>query len=241
MYALTRNFSAAEINNSAVTCIQAGRTQEAMEILQIALSDLRDQFVATQDPVGKDSPQEPVAHDDHDQHMDINVEQEEFSKPSDSIYVFSGQPVALQEDVSLLTLYDRALLVDTIYPCQDKEILSAVILFNMALLHHFRGLEEGKTEFLHSANRFYHFALSILQKPKTLKPNYLLLMALFNNMAHVDSHLFRMKEMKVSLKRMRTILTAYDDDVPLEDADYAIFFINAVFGEEKEFTVAAAA
>ena len=66
-------------------------------------------------------------------------------------------------------------------------------------------------------------------------------MALFNNMAHVDSHLFRMKEMKDSLKRMRTILTADDDDVHLKEGNYAIFFINAVFGDEKEFKVAAAA
>ena len=95
--------------------------------------------------------------------MEIKVEQEDFSKHSGLIHIFSSLPVAMQQDVALLTLYDRALHVDTFSPCQDKGILSAVILFNMALLHHFKGLEDGKTDFLQKANRLYHFALSILQ------------------------------------------------------------------------------
>jgi hypothetical protein len=63
-------------------------------------------------------------------------------------------------------------------------------------------------------------------------------------MAHIDSHLFRVEEMKKSLEEIRTILMSDvidSDDASLDEDDYAIFFMNSMFGSEKELAVAPAA
>jgi tetratricopeptide (TPR) repeat protein len=249
MDTVTQNMPAGSLNNSAVMYLQAGRLHEAMELFQIALSKLRDQFVEHQesDWEGNQSDcEKPIDQgDDEDQYMECEQDISEiFSKPSMSISVFSSVPVWMPQDTSFLTFYDRALLVDINTPCHDRELLSAVILFNMALLHHSRGITCGKTDCLERASRLYQIALDVLQKQIEHSTNYLLLMAIFNNMAHIDSHLFRMEEMKGSLKAMFNILTSDDiddDEFALEEDDYTIFFMNAIFGNEKELTVAPAA
>ena len=245
MEALAINVPSAVLNNSAIAYLQTGRADEAMMLLQIALANLRDQFVERRDRDGEGPCEDkPIEEDDVDQSMDSEDKLEPCSKQASSISVFGSVPFWIQQDASFLTLYDRALLVDTDIPCEDDELLSAVILFNMALLHHSAGLQCGKSDFLERASRLYQIALNILQKQHDPNANYLLLMALFNNIAHIDSHLFRMEDMKDSLEQMRNILTADDiddEDLPIEEDDYVIFFMNAMFGKEKEFTVAPAA
>ena len=245
MEALARNVPSAELNNSAIAYLQSGRAEEAMVLLQIALSKLRDQFVERRDPeserTGEDT---PIEEDDDDQSMKSDDESDPCPKPTSSISVFSSVPVWIQQDTSCLTFYDRALLVDINTPFEDNELLSAVILFNMALLHHSRGLEFGKSDFLERASHLYQIALDILQKQKSANGNYLIIMALLNNMAHIDSHLFRMEDMTDSLEHMCKILSADDivnDDLLIDEDDYVIFFMNAMIGKEKEFTIAPAA
>lgn len=246
MEALTRNVPAAVLNNSAIAYLQSGRTAEAMELLQIALSNLRDQFVENPDPAWEGQCGEvPPEEVEDDQIMESSHMAEQCAKPSCSINVVGCVPIWLQHDASFLTLYDRALLVDTTTPCEDDELLSAVILFNMALLHHSRGLLEcGEADYLDRANRLYEIALDILEKQEGHNANILLLMAVLNNIAHIDSHLCRLEDMKDSLEQMRHILAGDDideEDNSLDEDDYAIFFMNSMFSSEQEFTVAPAA
>jgi tetratricopeptide (TPR) repeat protein len=247
MQSLSHNIPASSLNNSAIMYLQAGKSHEAMELLQIALSKLRDQFMESEESdwdsqCDDDEPiQESIERND-DQWMKCNQESTEV--PSKAFNVFSSIPVWMPQDTSFLIFYDRALLVDTNSPCHDSELLSAVILFNMALLHHSRGVSYCKTDSLELASRLYRIALDILQKEVDLGSNYLLLMAIFNNLAHIDSHLFRMEEMKKSLEEIRTILMSDvidADDISLDEDDYAIFFMNSMFGNEKELAVAPAA
>lgn len=70
-----------------------------------------------------------------------------------------------------------------------------------------------------------------MQKQKNRKPNHLLLIALFNNMAHISSYFFRVEEMKDSLRQMRSILSEEndnEDDESFEEGEYVIFFMNAM-------------
>lgn len=247
MERLSHNIPASSLNNSAIMYLQAGKSHEAMELLQIALSKLRDQFMESEESdwdehCESDEPTQESNDGTDDQRM--KCDQESAEGPSKALNVFSSIPVWMPQDTSFLIFYDRALLVDTNTPCHDSELLSAVILFNMALLHHSRGVSYCKTDSLELASRLYRIALDILQKEVDLGANYLLLMAIYNNMAHIDSHLFRVEEMKKSLEEIRTILMSDvidSDDASLDEDDYAIFFMNSMFGSEKELAVAPAA
>jgi tetratricopeptide (TPR) repeat protein len=238
------NISASSLNNSAIMYLQAGRSQEAMELLQIALSKLRDELLESPDSELEDSCEEAdQTHGTKEEDVYMKCEQE-FAEPcTKSINLFSSIPFLMQHDTSFLKLYDRALLVDTSCSCLDHELLSAVILFNMALLHHSRGIACCKTDCLIRASHLYQIALDILQRRLDCSMNYLLLMAIFNNLAHIDSHLFRIEEMRSSLEEIRTILMSevIDEEFSLNEDDYSIFFMNAMFGNEKELSVAPAA
>lgn len=247
MESLSQDLPASSLNNSAIMYLQAGKSHEAMELLQIALSKLRDQFMECEDSEWEshsenDDPIEETTSSHEDRWM--KCDQQSTEAPTKALNVFSSIPVWMPQDTSFLIFYDRALLVDTNSPCHDSELLSAVILFNMALLHHSRGVSYCKTDSLELASRLYRIALDILRKEVDLGSNYLLLMAIFNNMAHIDSHLFRMEEMKKSLEEIRAIIMSDvidADEISLDEDDYAIFFMNSMFGNEKELAVAPAA
>jgi tetratricopeptide (TPR) repeat protein len=239
----TRNEPASSLNNNAIMYLQAGKPYEAMELLQTALSQLRDQFMECEEPDWDTDSDDPI-HESCHENSCLDCVQDATEAPTKAISVYSSIPVLIPQDTSFIVFYDRALLVDTSGPCLDNELLSAVILFNMALLHHSRGVSFCKTDSLELASRLYHIALDILRKEVHIGSNYLLLMAIFNNLAHIDSHLFRIDEMKGSLEEIRTILISdvIDvDDFSLCEEDYAIFFMNAMLGNEKELAVAPAA
>jgi hypothetical protein len=159
-------------------------------------------------------------------------------------------------DASFLTLYDRAFLVDTkaaatadhnddddddivnadLGPC----LLLAVVLYNMALLHHTSGLDQGQASYLTSARQLYQLALGIVQP--LAHPPSLLWLALCNNVAHIDSYLVRVADMKHHLQQMSRVLQCDDwPDLDYDDDDYMIFYLNAMFGEENNLVVAPAA
>jgi tetratricopeptide (TPR) repeat protein len=246
MERLTRDVPPVEINNSAVAFAQSGRSQEAMELFQLALSNLRDQF-------SRGASSAPSHFEDVDNNSTHALDHHrKLEEPASStscvaLNLFASVPkIQIPQDQSFLALYDRALLVDPSSDYCNNEAsdtaVSAVILFNMALLHHFRGLG-GQTEFLDRASRLYRIALDILQKHND-DTNILLVLALLNNLAHIDSHLFRVEDMKHSLGQMRDILSTDDSDdecIPFDEDDYLIFSMNAMLGNEREFTLAPAA
>jgi tetratricopeptide (TPR) repeat protein len=249
MERLTRNVLPVEINNSAVAFAQSGRSQEAMELFQLALSNLRDQFSRS---ASSAPPQFEGNVDNNSTHALDHHRKVEYDEPASSscvvaLNLFASVPkIQIPQGPSFLALYDRALLVDPSSDCNNEAsdaAVSAVILFNMALLHHFRGLAGGQTEFLDRASRLYRIALDILQKHND-DSNILLVLALYNNLAHIDSHLFRAEDMKHSLGQMRDILSTDDRDdecMPFDEDDYLIFSMNAMLGNEREFTLAPAA
>lgn len=219
---MASTISTAQLNNSAIALLHSGRTQEAMEALQVALSTLRDQFKGVAEPRGMGS----------------------CSTGKGAISVLGSASMRKQHGASFLEFYDRGLLVDTTARCEDETLLSAVILFNMALLHHARGLEVGKSEFLERASCLYHIAVGIIQQQDVNATTDLILLALLNNMAHVDSYLCRLDDMKDSLEQMREILSTefIDCDAdPINEDDYIIFSLNVMFGTTKELSVAPAA
>ncbi len=89
MESLSHNVPASSLNNSAIMYLQAGKSHEAMELLQIALSKLRDQFMDCEE-----SDWESQCDDDeptgctHDDPV-TKCDQESTEAPTKALSVFS--------------------------------------------------------------------------------------------------------------------------------------------------------
>jgi tetratricopeptide (TPR) repeat protein len=243
MNAAATSLPSLELNNVAVAFVQSGRTQEAMELFQIALSILRDQFHENPDSdsqQGRDPQSNETTQADS---AGVVSSSATDAARQGALIVTGGDPVAIHLESTFLAAYDRALVINNESAQLDDLKLSAVILFNMALLHHSRGLRSTNGDSLDRASRLYYFALGILQMHHTPTTNDLLWLALYNNLAHIDSYLLRIDSMKASLEQIRTLLRPhFDEDCnPIEEDDYNLFSVNAMYGRETSFRVAPAA
>jgi hypothetical protein len=225
--------TSAELNNRAISHLQAGQVQEAMRQLLIALSNVSNR------PIPREF--EPQADNGN------KVEERRIScSPSNdscSVGVFGSALSLGVQDSSYLLRYDRALYIDTRSPAMDDSIVSAVILFNTAQVHHSIGLECDNLDVLEQASRLYCMALVVMERSNKRR-NHLLLLAIFNNMAHIDSHLCRMGDMMGSLGKIRSLLredTFCDDNSVINENDMRVFTMNAMFDERLVLKIACAA
>lgn len=234
--------SAADLNNGAITYLQDGHPEEALELLQLALASLRDHFQdeseGSTQPDNRRARLRPAVPQQQEPSMQVDDDDDDEVFLKDSVNVFSAMPFTIEQEASALILYNRALMIDTNSSLANaSEIISSVVLFNMGLLHHTWGIGHGKSDLLERANRLYEIALDVLDK----QPNdsALLRMAILNNIAHIGSQLFRPDSMRNSLLELRDLVEM--DDTPLEEEDYVIFFMNSMVGQKNEFTLAPAA
>jgi hypothetical protein len=265
---LARSLPPTELNNGALAYWAAGHVSEAMELLQLALSRLSETCFDPSKPThvgGGGGPSSDAlpnrrlrAEARHPYALDASLSAtttttfkvagmksiNPYSVLSSKLTHSSAQHDH-HHDASFLTLYDRAFLVDTKASADDLDpcLLLAVVLYNMALLHHTRGLDQGQASYLTSARQLYQLALGIVQQPLAEHPPSLLWLALCNNVAYIDSYLLRVSDMKHHLQQMSRVLRC--DDLPdldeTDDDDYMIFYLNAMFGEEDNLVVAPAA
>jgi hypothetical protein len=221
--------TSAELNNRAISHLQAGQVQEAMRQLLIALSNVSNR---------------PIPHEFEPQADNRNKVEEMHiscspSNDSCSVGVFGSALSLGVQDSSYLLRYDRALYIDTRSSAMDHSIVSAVILFNTAQVHHSIGLECDNLDVLEQASRLYCMALLVMERR-----NHLLLLAILNNMAHIDSHLCRMGDMMGSLGKIRSLLREdnfCDDTSVINENDMKVFTMNAIFDERLVFKIACAA
>jgi hypothetical protein len=178
-----------------------------MGLLENGLADLRDQFLSKRN------------------HSVQSSDSIKKSTPT----VLSGIPVFPRYDKGLLAIYDRALIFDDSFT-NDRpppQVVSAVIIYNMGLMHHIQGVHLGLSKFFSRAYQFYQISLDVLEKDGLHdKVDPLISLALFNNMAHAADYLFRADDMRNAFESMRSILTT-DGDC-LDDQDYDIFYINSI-------------
>lgn len=259
-----------EINNKAVSCIQNGQSKEALELLRIVLADLKDQFAASDNnlfPVSSSRCTVPVIDDFSSTpcvrpytHVDSTFELSRTASYNsyehgpdammEAVQARSSiRPVPVLDDILLqqsiakeecaLCIYDQALLVSL--EEQDGEVITSVILYNMALVNHNRGIHRGRTSFLSKALRLYKMSLDILLKSDCRSHSIdILLLALFNNAAQIYSQLFDLEEMRQCLDCMREVL-ASDPQESSESDQLGVFFLNTIFYPGEEFTLAPAA
>lgn len=212
-----------------------------MDLFELSLSKLRDVFVESEGSRldqrhrnGNSAIAVENFRDENAQHIARDL--------ITAVSIFGVVRVSL--DLSFLSIFDRALLVDMETPCTDDALLSAIVLFNLALMNHTIGVESGHSDYLQRARRMYSLTLTIVEDDNDVVSNCLLHLALLNNMAHIDAYLCRTNDMMDALEKIRMVLEVIDDQGMLnliKDEDYMIFSMNAMFGNDNEFSVASAA
>ena len=145
---------------------------------------------------------------------------------------------------SVLPIFNRALLVDGTCAAYDEEI-AAVLLYNLALIHHIKGMYLRRSDVVDKALKLYELAVTILQKSNTSKRNdfmvdELLVLALFYNLGQVNAQLMHFDKAGCYFAFLRTVLGDSNDEnnegavLSLDDDDYSFFFFHAVIFQDGE-------
>jgi hypothetical protein len=183
-----------------------------------------------------------------------DIKEEHFqgveNKPCNPVIWVNGVPVPMEKWVDrvagFIELYDRALLIHTCnfhHGQQHPEVVSTILLYNLGLVHHIRGLHYCggfvTNKFLKDAYCLYEISFCILKRNNAANVDPLLYLALLNNMAHIATGLSLTDRLYDELDAMCSIIQCESDF--LEDEDLAIFCVNAMCGSSMIARVAPAA
>lgn len=211
---------AIDLNSKAVSLLQIGRTNEAMTLLRGAAIFMRDLSSAKKDSL-----------------TPAQSSKQELSSSIQSVELLHHSfALSSTADNTVHSMYDHALTFVHFEP--NIDIISAVVLYNMALINHLHGLRTSS--FLSTSLRLYETAFIILKNSKMLGPHHLthhsvnlLRLALVNNLAHAHSLLFDSERVADCLGFMRYILeddksiTFIQHDDSYNNDSYSFFYMNA--------------
>jgi len=220
------------------------------------------------------------SEDEEDHHMvDLSEEldHKEFVPPISSVPVLADLLERQHEcfDKAFLYLFDRALTITPTSPADDdyydeahNTVTSAIIMYNMGLVHHTRGMSRGKTKYLTKALQLYQMSLHMIQRVTggvhdtsndaaaetaiTIPEVTVLILANLNNLAQIHSHLCLNDKMNAFIESMRVVLAECSTSGvdgggggnasgSAEFDDYSWFFTNILFFYNEKASVFAAA
>jgi hypothetical protein len=138
---------------------------------------------------------------------------------------------------SYLEVFDDLLIV-SLEQDVSKDLVAAVILFNLAVLRQSSGIHMNLSRMLVQARNVYHMAMAVLESFSDEGGDVpaILLLVLFNNLAAIEAHFHEYGSMRYYLDCGRAVLSECEHG--LHDADLALFFRNSTLPIP---TVAAAA
>jgi tetratricopeptide (TPR) repeat protein len=114
---------------------------------------------------------------------------------------------------------------------------SSVIMFNLALVHHWRGMRFGLTSLLPKALKLYEMSFSLIQHGASFETT-LLLLALLNNRGQIHHELTEYDDAGKCFKNLKDMLTAGASQI-VGGPDVQGFLMNIMFLESP--TIASAA
>ena len=119
--------------------------------------------------------------------------------------------------------------------------VSIIIFYNLGLAHHLAATSGAahSTKHFQQALRYYKISLTVFQSKGRLHFDdwYSLLLGLLNNMGHIYSHSWQVKEAKTCCEHIDALLSSPDAE-GLSEED-GTFFVGAVF-HSRSFTGAVA-
>lgn len=227
------------LNNLAVACLQLDEWKEGMNYLRIAISSLKSEM--EQNRERPSSLHTNHFLEDHSSRRSVTtgVKQEVVCTEttnflqSTPVYVSSEQ---VHPPQSCIEIFSHALVVS--HAEEDRqELVCAVVLYNMGLVHHLVGLadpgQKGERK-LENALLLYELALRLLHASQTeLDAEVkILALALENNLAHLHSLKFSMDEAQRSLHEVRNLLASRKYPTALDEEEYKVFFLNTLWGKQ---------
>jgi hypothetical protein len=223
---------ACDLNNLAIAKLKQSGRNEAMRLLRIAVTTLKGQLVQDTKHFCEENlacPELPrqVSSVDHESLSSrrFNADPNDSSCTNDgrdgyiglinseideqpalllSIPIWARDELASIEGQSPVDIYDRALHIVTHEG--SIELLCAVAIYNMALTFHIAGLEANRH--LAGAMKLYETVLEMIRAHHDTLPDIagLLLLAVYNNMAHIHSLHSCLDEAEKSLHALRQVL-----------------------------------
>jgi hypothetical protein len=115
---------------------------------------------------------------------------------------------------------------------------SSCIMFNLALVHHWRGMQFGLSSLLPKALKLYEMSFSLIQCGTATFDTQHMILALLNNMGQIHHELLQYKTSRQCFKNLKEILTiraTSSSDSP----DVQGFLLNIMFLEAPQLAPAA--
>ena len=206
------------LNAEAIRCMHAGNFRKATSLFRAALSEIRRRLVqhGDDDMVGNKAIL-PHAEEHTDQFLQIRsipLLKDTLSTKS-SVYqdyhTFSPFYQALYMNTTDCTVWSS--------PATQNHV-SAVILYNLGLLQHLKGIETPtrNAEFFNKSMQLYQMVSSILGQCTVLsdKGVGLLFLAVLNNAGSLHSYFYETRQAQQCLERMRPILAAIQGPTMME-------------------------
>lgn len=217
--------SIVDMNTTAVALMQQNNQAGAIASFQQALTCLRQLVQTADDSNFHHPPCTAKNHGSRAPSMDTTNAMQ--SDPSDNKVVCSVSidHVLHSTNTNLLSIspanlfefYNQAFVFSCNetgeLPVVSKSIVTAVLLFNMAVTLHGKAVRSGASGVLRRSLKLYKMSLAVLQQDPAL---HVLHLALLNNMGYIYSHFYEWEEMKqcretfTSTCKMLKDLTAKD-------------------------------
>jgi hypothetical protein len=243
----TRNLI--DLNNRAVTSLLQGRHKEAMALLRTAITDCNDSVADRNFSSETGLPNPSVAmpdvpspssttlvssnEKDDDEHSSSHIE---VDQKQDKTSIFSvplwtadtEESFPRRQDETSIFMYAEALVL--VYTDHYKRLLIGVLLYNMALVHHARGIERNASNLLTAALKFYSMAVNVTQcrNDGIIASDYWLLLAIYNNMAQLYLSRANSDKLCQCLGNIQTLLAANRVEQVVDVDAYAFFLTNAM-------------
>jgi hypothetical protein len=160
--------------------------------------------------------------------MTMKLDEKE-DKPS--VLSYQLQTSSLSPDTPLILNYSRCLtIVDDV---EDKELLTSVLLYNMALVNHCRAIELGISSLLSTSLNLYKMAASVLERSSDIDAsNELVLLAIYNNMAQIHACQWSSQEARECIDNVRMLLSTVSAESFIDQEDFLFFSANAMLHVE---------
>jgi hypothetical protein len=223
-----------ELNNNAVGFLRQGEYKKATYLLRTAIAGLKNCFLEhneegdlSESSVNKKLDAPPSSASSASFNGDEMVDQKQGIL---GVPLWTEESFAQKHDSSLIFVYAQALVLAPIN--HHRTLLTGVVLYNMALANHVRAIEKGKASLLMHALKFYVMAVAIVrgQSDVDVKASscHWLLLALYNNMAHIYMSYSSSEKMLQCLGSIEGLLAADKIEQVINVNDYAFFLINAM-------------
>jgi hypothetical protein len=158
--------------------------------------------------------------------MELYVEQDQ-----PSVLSFQVRTSLRSQDTPLILNYSRALGIAN--AVEDKELLTSVLLYNMALVNHCRAIELGISSLLSISLNLYKMAASVLERSSDIDAsNELVLLAIYNNMAHIHAYQWSSQEVRECIDNIRMLLSTVSAESFIDQEDFHFFSANTMLHVE---------